>query len=683
MDSYIKKQLDIAKELLESGVEFRNKQMIDKAKMQYDSLKPLTLNSENWETVKENMIRACTALCLFDAPNALNHLNLALTYDSKHPVILNNLGYIYHTQHSNWSKSIENYETCLLSDRGYSVAYLGIIDVYRTLRHHQLEYEYCQKGVKNCPESPELLNALGLAMLNIQMLDDLSKIKNCFTKALTKNPSSECKAKIMVNMGHINGLTGDYALAILNYIEAIDNDPTHVSAYQNILMNIHYFCDRDVQIDPTLKKLISRFDIDSCCRIDDIINLLHKKMVSILYPNTDKYQVPDLNKENVIDRKIIVGYVTSDLIDHAVSFFVKSLFTHYNSSAFEIYIYSNSVYDTGTINEIKCTGYRCIKGVSAVDSIRQIKNDQVDILIDLSGHTSGNRLDIFAMNPCPIMLSYCGYPNNTGLKNVKRISDVYTEKFNKNQCMTLSRCPEKPNKVLKEHFCESGLSVVLLQRLFLCYTPKQWKDLTFKSYTSYKPSENTVVFGCFAKLQKINKHVISLWKQILERMPKSKLILKSKYFEDSQVVSQWKQKFKGVQDQVVLMPGTKTTEEHLNAFKSIDIHLDTFPYSGTTITTESLFMNVPVITLSIVNSMSIGHVQRVSGSILMSLGFAKEMIANTEDDYITKSIELAKYLPNLPSVRKRFLSSDISSSKNFMNHFEMMLSDQFLEKQMK
>lgn len=677
MDRYINTQLDAAKELLESGVQLTQPNLIKRSMKLYSDLRPMTEgNKEFWDNVQANMIRACSAMCVFDSKNALGYLQEGEKYDPDNPVILNNFGYVYHTQFSDWDKSVQYYERCLSEDPTYVMAYLGIVDVYRSLRHHTLELQYCEKAVENCPDSPELWNSLGLARLHIHDYKDMNSIMECFQKAIKLNCTPETKAKIQVNIGHVNGILGDYSVAIQHYLDAIASDGQHHPAYQNILLNLHYYCDEDYY-NPQFQNVCKAFGVPinrgTHESMSEMIEKLNKNITARMYGTPKEIVVKDkkrgLLKETVyqletalpkldktdLSRKIVIGYVTSDLIDHAVSFFAKALFTHYNKSAFDVYIYSNNIYDAASVMKIPCTAYRCIKGASAADVAQQVKNDAVDILIDLSGHTSGNRLDVFALRPAPILLSYLGYPDDTGFPFMRRISDVFTEKWNvKRSVETDSTAPVK------------------LNRLFLSYTPKDMYNEYVKSYDKFKPNDSIVNFGCFAKLQKINKHVISVWCKILERVPKARMILKSRYFEDPKVAEEWKKKFGKYANRVVLLKGAVTAEKHMELYKILDVHLDTFPYAGTTITTESLFMNVPVVTMAL-ERRNVGHVQRVSGSILTSMGLKDECVARNKEEYIEKAVKIVKMLPSMGSVRKRFLSTEISQHKQFMEHFEKAL----------
>jgi len=680
MDSYIWNNLAVAKELLETGVELQKPKDVLKALGIYSSLKSVAKdaaaqgNQKIHDNIVENVIRACSVLCVYDPKNAKNYLDEAAKYDDDNPVVNNNYGFVYHTQYGDWDKSITHYEKCLLKDPTYVTAYLGIIDVYRTLRHHKIELEYCKKGITNCPDSPEIYNSMGLAMLHNAMYSDMNAILSHFRKGLDLKPTDETKCKILVNIGHVYGITGEFSLAVDHYLQAISCDPKHHPAYQNILLNLHYFSDMDFN-DRVLGAVMKKFNVtrNKGETVADVIHKLHLSIVETVY-GTRKEGEPNgkvifPNAKPVKDfsptRKISIAYISADLVDHAVSFFSKVLFSNYNKDVFDVYIYANNVYDPDSIARLECTGYRCVQNASTADVCAQLEKDKVDILIDLSSHTSGNRLDVVAARPVPIVLSYLGYPADTGFPFVRRISDQFTELCN-------NRKFEKGDKT----------APIRMERLFLCYKGKECMENNVKSYTGFKPKTSMVNFGCFAKLQKINSHVISAWMEILHRVPNGRLILKSRYFADKKIVDIWKKKFikdgKDYSKRVLFLKGTTTAEGHMELYKMIDIHLDTFPYSGTTITTESLYMNVPVITLALY-ARSVGHVNRVSGSILQSLGLYDHCVASNINEYVSKAVDMVHKLPNFPSVRKKFLTSEISDPGNFMKHFQKALVNVFLE----
>lgn len=659
MEKYIEKQLVAVNDLLETGISINNLEMVKKTVPAYKTLKKMVTGNDEYEfIVKESAIRACTFLCSMDIPNAIEYLDEASKYDENNPVILNNYGLIFHTRFANFDKSIQYYERCLSADPKYITAYLGLIDVYRSLRLYNTELEYSMKAIKNCPESSDLWNCVGLARMHVGKYSNISMIQSPFKKALeltfskNKENGKIVRAKVLVNIGHVYGSLGNYSKAVDYYLEAVENDPEHATSYQNILMNLHYFSNKN---EETFKKLLKTFEIEeSGNSMKVLINEIHTVFVDKIYRKTIETSVQTKLTDTDRNRKIRIGFLTYDLIDHAVSFFSNAIFRNYSESNFEIYIYSNNIYNEKDVHDIRNTGFRYIQKVPASICAEQIKNDKIDVLIDISGHTSGNRLDIIALKPAAIILSYLGYPCDIGFSFVKRISDVYTEKYNETNS-------------------------VHLDRLFLCYTPKNLYTDFVKFYPKQDKKNKKIVFGCFAKLQKINQEVINVWKQILEKVPNSRFILKSRYFADYEIVDEWKQKFQPYDKRVSFMCGTEKAEEHMKMYKLLDVHLDTFPYSGTTISTESLFMNVPVITYAPIDKDS-RHVERVTGSILNSMSFKEDLIACTKKEYVEKAVALTTKLHWFPSVRKRFLETEISNDKDFILKFEKLVSDLYVEK---
>lgn len=626
MQDYLNKSISEAEEYLESGIQFCNLEFLEMGKEKFIKLYKLSKGGEMEDTVVEKIVRGCTALCMVNPDESLTYLNEALLFHKDHPVIYNNFGYVYHKKYGDFEKAIDNYNKCFECDPTYKVAYLGIIDIYNSLRHHALELQYCKKGIKHCPESADLWNSYGLAMLK-QAKPNILEIQKIFEKAdKLAYADMSTRAKINVNLGHLYGSVGKYDKAIEFYLQSIRYDNHHSNALHNILLNVHYF---DI-IPQTIVKYFGLQD-------DNYIPQLHTKICQILYPETSK--IKSFDSKSSSNTKTRIGFVSADLVQHAVSFFSSVFFTREFQVNFEVYIYSNNYYDQGAISKLVCKEYKCIKGVDTMGVVELIKNDKIDILIDLSGHTSDNRLDVFSTLPAPLNLSYLGYPNNVGIPHIARISDKFTEKFTDN------------------------LPTFQLDRLFLCYTPPF--DVKPKPKTE---KSRRVTFGCFAKLQKINTSCQILWKLILESNTDAILVLKSKYFCDKNVASTWKAKFSPYEARVVLLVATETPKQHLELYNLIDIHLDTFPYSGTTISTESLYMNVPVVTYCPDST----HVERVTGSILTSLGLNKECIAKTKSQYVYKSLQIAKNIQNGVRLQTHnlFMASEITNKQDFIQKFE-------------
>lgn len=654
MDTYIQNQLVLAEDLLESGIAFKGERAIRRALSIYKKLSDLDLDNETYKTaIVENAVRGCSFMCIIEPRHALRYLDIAFTYAPDHPVVLNNFGFLYHTQCNDYAASVRSYEKCIAKNPTYQTAYLGLLDVFRQMRHHSLELKYAQLGVKNCPDSAELYNCLGLSYLNNHMYKDINKIHACFQKGIALKPSDEAFAKLLVNKGHLASVLGDVDDALNHYLDAVAKYPLEKVAYSNILLNLLYVIDpKSVQFQRALEMAGIPYDPLRDVPLSTHVRRLHQAFAeNIVDVQPDDVIEPPEWPSLFEDAVLIVGFVTSDLIDHAVSHFLDSFLQHYNSAKTHVFIYSNTVYDDDKVAQVRCHGYRCIVNWNGDQCAARIREDRVSVLIDLSGHTCGHRFDIFALKPAPTCLSYLGYPSDTGFSQIHRISDAYTEK----------------------HDPYGEPTRVILPSCFLRYTlsPDEREILL-----SRKKRQGTwdYTFGCFAKLQKINKQVISAFIRILQRVPLSRLVLKSLYFEDASIARKWRAKFGNVGDRVLLLKGQTTHAKHLLMFDLIDLHLDTFPYSGTTITCNALLMDVPVITLA-PDILGTSHVQRVSGSILKHI-HREDLIAASIEEYVDLAVKKSTTGHQRDGeIRDDFIRYMVDDAEHFAKEFECQLRE--------
>jgi predicted O-linked N-acetylglucosamine transferase (SPINDLY family) len=234
-------------------------------------------------------------------------------------------------------------------------------------------------------------------------------------------------------------------------------------------------------------------------------------------------------------------------------------------------------------------------------------------LIDLAGHTHNNRLDIFAMKPAPIQISYLGYPGSTGLKTMDyRITDTIAD----------------PVGDYDNYFTEK---LIRISPPFICYQPP---DNSPEISALPMIKNGYITFGSFNYLGKINDCVIQLWIKLLRQIPDARLILKSHPFHDRKVCQRFQEMFilKGVQQHRLDFRGNlPDLNQHLSQYSDIDIALDTFPYNGTTTTCESLWMGVPVLTIT-----GEFHAARVGTSLMQSLGL-KDWVASDATQFIQKA----------------------------------------------
>jgi len=345
--------------------------------------------------------------------------------------------------------------------------------------------------------------------------------------------------------------------------------------------------------------------------------------------------------------KIKVGFVSSDFVLHPVSFFLLPIIRNYDKEKFEIYFYSNAKKEDEVSKLYRYLGVHWVSIVKqSTESVaKQIRNKEIDILIDLAGHSSGNRLEVFTYKPSPIQITYMGYPNTTGLKEMDfRIVDRITDNISTQYC--------------------SSETLLFMPKCFLCY------DLTDSTPPCFVPTrrDKPIVFGLMNKLNKCSPECLMVWKQIFQALPDSKVLYKGRYFSTPNEEEMFAKKLGLDKDRLILMPPTDTHSNHMKVYDQIDICLDTFPYSGTTTTCEALSMNKPVITLY----HSGIHAHNVSSSILSNMG-CFDLITKSEHEYVSKAIEVASSLQNYTDIRDKFVAS--MNPKQFTRDFEELLID--------
>lgn len=323
-------------------------------------------------------------------------------------------------------------------------------------------------------------------------------------------------------------------------------------------------------------------------------------------------------------RVLRVGYVSSDFKGHSVSHFIEPVLDAHDHSRFLVFCYSNlhtSQHDATTARIRNLSDlWRDVFPLSDRDLADLIAADGIDILVDLSGHTNGNRLGAFALRPAPIQLSWIGYPDTTGLPAMDyRITDAYADPVGIAE-------PFSTEKLLR---MDGG---------FLCYAPPADAPECGEPPCC---SHDYVTFGSLNNLAKMNSGVIETWSGILNSVPRSRLLLKGAALADNGICDRISARFSehGIsRDRLELLAYTRSTREHLACYNLIDIALDTFPYNGTTTTCEALWMGVPVITCA-----GEIHACRVGTSLLRQVNL-EEFVATNRDDYI----HLAKKLVNDP-----------------------------------
>jgi protein O-GlcNAc transferase len=282
---------------------------------------------------------------------------------------------------------------------------------------------------------------------------------------------------------------------------------------------------------------------------------------------------------------------------------------------------------------------------------QRIREDHIDILIDLAGHTGHNRLPLFAWKPAPVQVNWLGYFATTGVAAIDYlIADPWTlpETEEQNFTETIWRLPETR----------------------LCFTPP---NVSIDVAPLPALERGYVTFGNFNNLAKMNDEVVFLWARILNAIPNSRLTLKTQHFNDPSVQENVFTRFEvhGVKRVQLILEGYAPRSDYLAAYNRVDIALDPFPYTGGTTTVEALWMGVPVLTLA-----GKQFLARQGVGLLMNAGLS-DWVASDTEEYLEQAVAQANNLQHLASLRaglrQQLLSSPVCDAQRFAQHFETAL----------
>ncbi|NJO16884.1 MAG: tetratricopeptide repeat protein [Thioploca sp.] len=358
---------------------------------------------------------------------------------------------------------------------------------------------------------------------------------------------------------------------------------------------------------------------------------------------------PHLNDRQP-QRKLKIGYVSADFRTHSVAFFIEPILAHHDHQQFEIVCYYNERHDDFITRRLQSYADHWVNCVELSDAelAAKIRQDQIDILVDLSGHTSGYRLLVFARKPAPVQVTYLGYLSSTGLTSIDyRITDNYVDPPERNQSFN----SEQPIRLSGSYFC---------------YHP-----LINTPHVNSLPAldQGYITFGSFNNYMKMNLKLFTLWAQVLKAVKNSRLLIKAKSFNDLNTQQSFLNLFASLDiesSRLIISNYESSIEIHLRSYHQIDIGLDTYPFHGGTTTCQALWMGVPVVTL-----VGERHASRTGLSILSAAGLT-ELIAYTPEEYVEICVKLANDLDYLQQLRARLRTqlqtSPLMDGKQLTHH---------------
>jgi predicted O-linked N-acetylglucosamine transferase (SPINDLY family) len=506
-------------------------------------------------------------------------------------------------------------------------------------------------------EPQDYQNYFNLAILYEAVNKNNEAIK-CYKKAL------ECKSDHIESLNNISAIflqLGRFSEAIEYLGKILALQPENSMALHNISIAYLYqgriidaiqYSNQAFQLDPdndlshshllaamSSVKQISSHDVTQVSQV-----WYEQHVVCQDYP-----LITNHDNSLALDRRLRVGFVSGDFKRHSVSFFMIPILQNYNREQLEIYCYANIDKPDSVTEELKqhSDAWRDTIDLSDWELAELIKDDQIDILIDLSGHTLKNRLKVFGMKPAPIQATYLGYPATTGIPTV----DYWLTDENIHP-------PHEEEE-------QSVETIWRLPRCYLCYDPpKVSPDILELPYRK----TGIFTFGSFNSARKLSPELIKMWSEILQRVPNSRLLLKCsdpRYSPELMIQSFAEH---GVERHRLIIYRSCSFQDHLNLYNQVDLHLDSMPYTGCTTTCEALWMGVPTLTLAGKKKM-----ERMSYNILHTIGL-DDFITYSEEEYINRAVALVSqpdYLQSLrETMRHRLLNSDLLNGKSLAETLE-------------
>jgi predicted O-linked N-acetylglucosamine transferase (SPINDLY family) len=473
---------------------------------------------------------------------------------------------------------------------------------------------------------------LGRALHDADRIDEAEAV---LLRALGIDPGC---AEVHMNLGNVQKDQARIAEAVRSYERALELEPGHAAAASHRLFALHLDPDRDAETLRTeCRRWADRFAAPLAAEIRPQTlspweRVPEGRVRAGAQPSAMASSTPAEGQRATtgLGRRLCIGFVSADFRSHPVGRLLLPLFVHRDRDRYEFHAYS----DVRAVDAVTrqfadlADAWHTIAGRSDAEVARRIRDDGIDILIDLAQHTAGNRLLVFARKPAPVQVSMLGMPAATGLATIDyRLTDGCLEPAGTGTADQDEADIERPLR---------------LPHGFWCYPPVHDAPPVGELPAL---SARTITFGCLNQSAKLSRPALELWIKILESVDGARLLL--------QVSSAWQRdrihamfRAGGIAPERIAFARRVPLLTYLASYHAVDVGLDPFPYSGGTTTMDALWMGVPVITLAGRTAVGRGGV-----SILTNVGLP-ELIAGTPDEYIAIARALAGDPGRLAELRR-------------------------------
>lgn len=583
----------------------------------------------------------------------LVYLNQSLMFDSCNSTIHYNIAHTYQKMNK-LEKSLIHYKLSIKlneTDSKLTINCLnGIASIYRGIKKWPESLHFLLKAHKLLPDDPDINNQLGVVYTemretNIAKKHYLLAIKN-YDSSFVSTDTKFLLSEIYLNFGHMYSYDGNNHKSIDCYNNSLKVVPKFMLPFQNKLMNLNYIFD---QLDNKM-----------------YITQQHKKINQLYAKNPHPFKF-DTDFFTTNDNRIHIGIISGDFSNHPVSYFISTFLKKFDDTKFKVTCYSECIIQTSNYNTK--LHFKIIKNMSQEIASKLIYNDKIHILLDLTGHTAFNRMDIFSFKPSPIQITYIGYPFTTGLTEMDyRITD--------------SIC-DGDLSISQQFYTEK---LITLKNCFTCYSSQDINDnnntleLHTIDITPKLTNHKELIIACFNRINKITDTVIIEFNKILLSDINIKFLFKTKALINLTIRKEFIQKFDtSVQKRIIIIDCTLSHTQHLDTYNQADIAIDTFPYSGTTTSCEALYMGLPV--FSLWDRQYWSHCQNVTASILKNSNLDFYVCDNTQE--IIDKVKTLQEKPILfwktlkQEVRAKFLNGKVCDQKEYMINIQELFVNLF------
>jgi predicted O-linked N-acetylglucosamine transferase (SPINDLY family) len=498
---------------------------------------------------------------------------------------------------------------------------------------------FARKALSAAPGNADLL--VTLANIQVQSSKPADAVET-FTRALAGAP-----AHMPALLGRASGLR-----LLRRFVEAADDarralalaplDPDATVALADALQNLGRTDEAAAALEqaagahPTNEALLAfrAFALNYLGGAEPAqVSAAHRAAAALIESRVKPLDPPPASRTDA--GPIRVGLVTPDLRRHSVAYFAEPLLRHHDRAELSITVYFTHATEDDVSARLKplVARWHAMHGKNNREIAAQVRADGIDVLIEMSGYTRGNRLPLMALRAARAQATWLGYPATTGLSSVDaRLSDALAD-------------PPGAEALHSE-------KLVRFERCAWCYAPPG--DGPPGAADSAVPTpalpdeSQPITFISAAALPKLSRETLTLWRETLDATPGARLILKNRAFADASARDDLARRLASLglgADRVRLEPGQDAIGEHLAALGAAHVALDTFPYAGTTSTCEALWMGVPVVSL-----VGPSHVSRVGLSLLSAVGLA-DLAVGTREGFVRAASNLAQDRARLGRLR--------------------------------